>query len=586
MTAMNFQQIKKELARVFDDNFRTRQWQNIVDYVIIGLIVVSTVEVFLSTYENIVEKYGHILKFIDWFTTIFFTIEVTLRIWTADLQDARFKGFKGRLCYCFTFYGLIDILSTYSFYLHFFMPMPYAALKILRVFRLLRIFRYMKSFRILGDAISSKKHELTVSLAFLTILTVILSFFLYFAEHAAQPELCENGWKTLVWSFAKYLGDPGKIADYPLVTAWGNVLAIIVGVLGIAIFAVPAGLIGSGFTEVMEAERDAKALKDNAESINEFMLLKNIKREGIFWPAKNVSLGNLKLDMGLTEDEIVKSVAASKGLRIKNLSDAISEGPKTDMLVVNQFVVNTEYGCHIDRNSSVTIVNPVGKADNGLSFFDWHIAQLGGFNYVANEFYSRQNGLDREKRFNFYTIVEETKNNSVFQQFIDAITNDRSENDWIIVIAGEQVVKNITDFHFEFGGEKGETSFDFEECITHDKKLLKQLFDDFSNTLSEKAQLTTDAHQVQPKLNKDNIARYIKTRTNANVLLITVSYKLMVFKKEVHSAIYNIADVLNRNLETKKIKGLHTEEYNVRPSESNYWRELYGLPKMEEDKQS
>ncbi len=581
---MDFQRIKKELARVFDDNLRTKQWQNVVDYIIIGLIVISTIEVFLSTYENIVEKYGHILKFIDWFTTIFFTIEVTLRIWTADLQDARFKGFKGRLRYCFTFYGLIDILSTYSFYLHFFMPMPYAALKILRVFRLLRIFRYMKSFKILGDAISSKKHELTVSLAFLTILTVILSFFLYFAEHAAQPELCENGWKTLVWSFAKYLGDPGKIADYPLVTAWGNVLAIIVGVLGIAIFAVPAGLISSGFTEVMEAERDAKALKDNAESINEFMLLKSIKREGIFWPAKNVSLGNLKLDMGLTEDEIVKSVAASKRLRIKNLSDAISEGPKTDMLVVNQFVVNTEYGCHIDRNSSVTIVNPIGKADNGLSFFDWHIAQLGGFNYVANEFYSRQNGLDKEKRFNFYTVVEETKNNSVFQQFIDAITSDRSENDWIIVIAGEQVVKNITDFHFEFGGGKGETSFDFEECITHDKKTLKRLFDDFSNTLSEKAQLTTDAHQVQPKLNKDNIARYIKTRTNANVLLITVSYKLMAFKKEVHSAIYNIADVLNRNLETKKTKGLHTEEYNVRPSESNYWRELYGLPKMEEDK--
>jgi hypothetical protein len=219
-----------------------------------------------------------------------------------------------------------------------------------------------------------------------------------------------------------------------------------------------------------------------------------------------------------------------------------------------------------------------------LSFFDWHIAQLGGFNYVANEFYSRQNGLDKEKRFNFYTIVEETKNNSVFQQFIDAITSDRSENDWIIVIAGEQVVKNITDFHFEFGGEKGERSFDFEECITHDKKILKRLFDDFSNTLSEKAQLTTDAHQVQPKLNKDNIARYIKTRTNANVLLITVSYKLMVFKKEVYSAIYNIADVLNRNLETKKSIGLHTEEYNVRPSESNYWRGLYGLPKMEESK--
>ena len=262
---MDFQRIKKELARVFDDNLRTRQWQNVVDYIIIGLIVISTIEVFLSTYENIVEKYGHILKFIDWFTTIFFTIEVTLRIWTADLQDARFKGFKGRLRYCFTFYGLIDILSTYSFYLHFFMPMPYAALKILRVFRLLRIFRYMKSFRILGDAISSKKQELTVSLAFLSILTVILSFLLYFAEHAAQPELCENGWKTMVWAFAKYLGDPGKIADFPMVTFWGNLIALIVGVLGIAIFAVPAGLISSGFIEVMDERR--KILPEQKDDI-------------------------------------------------------------------------------------------------------------------------------------------------------------------------------------------------------------------------------------------------------------------------------------------------------------------------------
>ena len=229
---MTVKEFKNGLSRVFDDNLRTRQWQNIADYVIIGLIVVSTVEVFLSTYENIVEKYGHILKFIDWFTTIFFTIEVSLRIWTADIIDEKYKGFWGRIRYCFTFYGLIDVLSTYPFYLHFFMPMPYVALKVLRVFRLLRIFRYMKSFRILGDAINSKKQELTVSLAFLSILTVILSFLLYFAEHAAQPELCENGWKTMVWAFAKYLGDPGKIADFPLVTVWGNIIAIIVGVLG------------------------------------------------------------------------------------------------------------------------------------------------------------------------------------------------------------------------------------------------------------------------------------------------------------------------------------------------------------------
>ena len=49
------QNFKQELARVFDDNLRTtKQWHNYVDYVIIGFIVLSTVEVFLSTYDVIV----------------------------------------------------------------------------------------------------------------------------------------------------------------------------------------------------------------------------------------------------------------------------------------------------------------------------------------------------------------------------------------------------------------------------------------------------------------------------------------------------------------------------------------------------
>ena len=137
-------------------------------------------------------------------------------------------------------------------------------------------------------------------------------------------------------------------------------------------------------------------------------------------------------------------------------------------------------------------------------------------------------------------------------------------------------MKNITDFHFEFGGEKGETSFDFPECITHDKLKLKQLYDDFCKTM-EALQLKTDAHQVQPVMNKANVTRYSHARTKANVLLITVSYKLMVFDKTVYEAIINFADVLNRNLETRKPVGLHKEEYMERPIENAYWKKLYDL---------
>ena len=67
-------QFKIELSRVFDDDLHTKQGHNSVDYAIIGLIILSTVEVFLSTYDSVVERYGLWLKIVDYFTTAFFTI--------------------------------------------------------------------------------------------------------------------------------------------------------------------------------------------------------------------------------------------------------------------------------------------------------------------------------------------------------------------------------------------------------------------------------------------------------------------------------------------------------------------------------
>lgn len=567
------ERFKEQLARVFDNDLRTKQWENYVDYAIIGLILISTIEVFLSTYDGIVEKYGKLLHFIDYFTTICFTIEVSLRIWAADQIAPKYKGFWGRVRYCFSFYGLIDILSTFPFYVNLFVQIPYVALKVLRIARLLRIFRYVKAFNILSRAIKAKREEMVVSLQFLAIVTLILSFILFFVEHNAQPEVYDNGWKSVVWSFAQYIGDPGAFADTPPITLIGRLIACVIGVLGIAIFAVPAGLIGSAFTEVMDEDSITEEQIMNSHRINEFMLVKSIKRAGVFFPAKNMSIGDLQLELGLTDAEIIKAVSNSKNLRLKNLANAISSGPKADMIVVNQFYVNTLYGSNIDRGSSVTIVNPLGRGDNGLSFFDWHIAQLGGFNYVANELFSRTHS-DVDYRCNFYTVDE--PNNPSFKAFIDDITYGKGKNDWIIVIAGEQIVKNSPyDFHFELGGDRGETSFDFDDCIPRNRSLAKQLYEDFSKTIEETVQLKTDLHTVQPKVAEKNLARYLKTQTEANVLLLTTSYDLMVFKKNVYEAIMNVAKVLSRNLETRKPQGLHLEEYSVRSIESQYWRNLY-----------
>ena len=50
---------------------------------------------------------------------------------------------------------------------------------------------------------------------------------------------------------------------------------------------------------------------------------------------------------------------------------------------------------------------------------------------------------------------------------------------------------------------------------------------------------------------------------------------LTEFKKEVNEAIMTAAQVLNRNLETRKPQQLHVEDYQQRSVESEYWKNLY-----------
>ena len=251
---------KKKLARVFDNDLSTVQWKNVVDYIIIGLIVISTLAIFISTF-NLSPLCEHIVSVVDNITVITFTIEVTLRIWAADEISPKYKGFWGRISYCCTFYGFIDVISTYTFYVSLFFPIPYSVFKSLRVLRLLRIFRYMRSFRLLHKALKSKSEEMIVSLQFLFVVTLMLSFILFFYENAAQPDVYNNGFISVVWAFAQYIGDPGGFADTPPVTFIGRIIACIIGLLGIALFAVPAGLVGAGFTEVMDDEKHKSKIK-------------------------------------------------------------------------------------------------------------------------------------------------------------------------------------------------------------------------------------------------------------------------------------------------------------------------------------
>ena len=552
------EQFKAELNRVFDDNLRTKQWQNFVDYAIIGLIVISTIEVFLSTYDGIVEQYGKWLHFIDYFTTIFFTIEVTLRIWCADLLDEKYKGFWGRIRYCFSFYGLIDILSTYPFYLNFVIKVPYVALKALRIARLLRIFRYMKAFNILSRAISAKKQEMVVSLQFLAIVTLILSFILFFVEHAAQPEVYDNGWTSVVWAFAQYIGDPGGFADTPPITLTGRIIACIIGILGIAIFAVPAGLIGSAFTEVMEEDKKDALIEANKQKLQKAFERKLDRPTGFQIVPQYLSLCDIQARMGMKMDDIFDAVDASDNFRLINLAatQTIDDRPQ-DKLAVENFVVNRPYGCCIDRGSKVTIVSPASLVDPCSGSFAYYLALLGGFNYISREI----GELRPYRSYYSFEDINHEENLPLYMEDLERLTS--REGSWTItflVASGALEPAYPTIFHFSAGGAKGDERFEGENLMVKDMKAYRAFYEDVTAQLEKEFSMTSD-HQRYHNVASPNIfaRKFRKGKGSKNNFILRVAWSACLWDSRRIAIAKTIADTINRHFESDVTKENNTD---------------------------
>lgn len=557
------------LARVFDDNLHTRQWHNVVDYLIIGLILLSTFEVFLSTFDlppQVVEW----MYWIDHITLVIFTIEVILRIWVADLSDDKYRGFWGRVRYCFSFYGLIDILSTFPFYVQYLIPIPYSVFKVLRVARLLRIFRYMRSFRLLSKALRSKRQEMMVSLQFLVIVTVILSFILFFFEHAAQPEVYDNGFRSVVWAFAQYIGDPGGFAETPPITFVGRIIACIIGILGIAIFAVPAGLIGAGFTEAMGEENHNEEVQENIKKLARAFERKLDRPTGFQLVPPFISVCDVQARMGMKTDDIIDAVQSSINFRLINTAIMRTVDERAhDVLAIEHFVVNRSYGCCIDRGSKVTIFAPSNIVDPVMGHFAYYLAKIGGFNYI-----SREVGETRPYR-SYYKFADESveKNLPDFMADMNALT--ARDGSWVITIlaaSGSNEPSYPTQIHFVAGGKKGDESLDAEGLQVKDRAAFKTFVAEATEVLKRECNLDCDFQRYHGgSVNLQNhFANKLKNAANINAISIYVAWAVSCWDPRRTLVGKLLAEAINHCIEPEvekqpsvelKRKGIGFEDY-------------------------
>ncbi len=223
----------------------------IFDVFLITLIALNVVALIVGTVEEIHRISPGAFYLFEVISVGVFTVEFSLRVWTCTENPRYAHPVKGRLQYLVSPLALIDLLAVLPVYLVFFVNLHGLDLRFLRVVRLLarivRLSRYFSSLSTLGKVVHTKQGELAAVVSVLFLLLVMTSSLMFFAEHEAQPEEFASIPRAMWWSIIT-LTTVGYGDVFP-VTAAGRVLAGIIAIVGIGLFALPAGILGSGYME-------------------------------------------------------------------------------------------------------------------------------------------------------------------------------------------------------------------------------------------------------------------------------------------------------------------------------------------------
>ncbi len=210
----------------------------------VGLLIAILASIALVMMESVAsyrQNYGAVLRQLEWFFTILFTIEYTLRIYSAYNRPKYIKSF----------FGLVDLLAILPTYLSLlFVGAQYflviRALRLLRVFRVLKLVHFIGEAAILKKALLASRGKIVVFL--ITVITIVV--IIGSAMHIVEGP--ENGFdnipRSVYWAIVTMTTvGYGDIAPS---TPLGQFLSAIVMIIGYGIIAVPTGIVTSELTRV------------------------------------------------------------------------------------------------------------------------------------------------------------------------------------------------------------------------------------------------------------------------------------------------------------------------------------------------
>lgn len=249
--------LRARLYRQLDPAAR-RQGLSPTNLALAAIIVVASVVAIVATEPSLHDRNARLFWMAEWVFGGVFLVEYLARLWVAPERPDVAGPWRARLRFMLSFGGIIDLLTIIAT-----LTPGAPAGPLLRAFRLLRVLRLAKlgrmssAWRHIGDAITSRRAELLLSLFAGVGLMVFSATLLYLAEGDAQPDKFGSIPRALWWAVAT-LTTIGYGDIYP-VTPLGKLLASVTAITSIGLIALPTGILAAAFSDAMARHRERVA---------------------------------------------------------------------------------------------------------------------------------------------------------------------------------------------------------------------------------------------------------------------------------------------------------------------------------------
>lgn len=226
---------------------------NVYDKVMMFALIISLVP--LLTHQNYT-----VFRWIDVITSVLFLIDYILRWYTADISSTK-RGRIAYLIYPFRISAIFDLLSILPVLSY--VNSAFRIFRTWRLFKLLRIVRFFRYYEPLQIIITvlKKKAELFITIfGFALFYILVTALFMFNIEYDTSRQVGLHFFDTyldaIYWATCT-LTTVGYGDIYP-VSVWGRIVSMISSLVGIAIIALPSGIITAGYMEEIQERRNKK----------------------------------------------------------------------------------------------------------------------------------------------------------------------------------------------------------------------------------------------------------------------------------------------------------------------------------------